>query len=253
MKYNVLYIHSHDTGRYVSPYGYLLPTPNIERLAGESAVFRNAHNAAPTCSPSRAALLTGQAPHSCGQFGLVNRGFELRDRQKHIAGFLAGFGYDTVLAGTQHVASDPATCGYTEILPKSKTDGAVAISAADFLTHRSRDKPFFLDVGFSSTHREFPKLSEPGPVKNLLVPRPYPDVEPIRRDMAEYRESVRIFDECVGTVIDALESAGLKESTIVVCTTDHGIAFPFMKCNLTQHGTGVMLIVGAKGGRLFGV
>ncbi len=84
-KPNIVYIHSHDTGRYIQPYGHAVPTPNLQKLAEQGVLFRDAHNAAPTCSPSRAALLTGQAPHSCGQFGLVNRGFQLRDREKHIA------------------------------------------------------------------------------------------------------------------------------------------------------------------------
>ena len=68
---NIVYIHSHDTGRYVQPYGFSVPTPKIQRLAEEGVVFRQAFSVAPTCSPSRAALLTGQVPHSCGQFGLV--------------------------------------------------------------------------------------------------------------------------------------------------------------------------------------
>ena len=82
---NILYIHSHDTGRYVQPYGYAIPTPNIQKLAEEGILFRQAYCASPMCSPSRAALLTGQSPHSCGQFGLVNCGFPLRDTEKHLA------------------------------------------------------------------------------------------------------------------------------------------------------------------------
>ena len=63
---NIVYLHSHDTGRYVEPYGYGIRTPNIQRLAEQGLLFRQAHNAAPTCSPSRAALLTGMCPHSAG-------------------------------------------------------------------------------------------------------------------------------------------------------------------------------------------
>src|SRR6476661_7603420 len=63
---NILYLHSHDTGRYIQPYGYAVRTPNLQRLAEESILFRQAFDAAPTCSPSRAALLTGQCPHKNG-------------------------------------------------------------------------------------------------------------------------------------------------------------------------------------------
>jgi len=56
---NILYLHSHDTGRYIQPYGHAVPTPNMQKLAEEGVLFRKAFCAGPTCSPSRAALLTG--------------------------------------------------------------------------------------------------------------------------------------------------------------------------------------------------
>jgi N-sulfoglucosamine sulfohydrolase len=52
----------------------------------------------------------------------------------------------------------------------------------------------------------------------------------------------------MGQVLDALEEAGLAANTLVICTTDHGLAFPGMKCNLTDHGIGVMLILRGPGG-----
>src|SRR3712207_9288111 len=78
---NILYVHSHDTGRCVRPYGYAVRTPNIQRLAEEGVIFRKAFCAAPTCSGSRACLLTGQYAHSNGMVGLAHRGFSLKDRK----------------------------------------------------------------------------------------------------------------------------------------------------------------------------
>jgi len=57
---NILYLHSHDTGRYVQPYGEPVPMPNVQALADQGILFREAFCAAPTCSASRACLLTGQ-------------------------------------------------------------------------------------------------------------------------------------------------------------------------------------------------
>ncbi len=74
---NILYIHSHDTGRYVEPYGYAVRTPRIQRLAEEGVVFRNCFSAAPACAPSRATLLTGQCPHRNGMLGLPQMGWRL--------------------------------------------------------------------------------------------------------------------------------------------------------------------------------
>ena len=70
---NILYIHSHDTGRCIQPYGHAVPTPNLQELAEQGVLFRQAFSMAPTCSPSRAALLTGQCPHSAGMLGLAGR------------------------------------------------------------------------------------------------------------------------------------------------------------------------------------
>ena len=81
---NVIYINSHDTGRYIQPYGYAVRTPNLQRLAEQGVMFRQAYNAGPTCSPSRAALVTGQCPHSCGMTGLAHRGFALKDYSHHL-------------------------------------------------------------------------------------------------------------------------------------------------------------------------
>jgi arylsulfatase A-like enzyme len=244
-KPNILYLHSHDTGRYIQPYGHAVPTPNLQRLAEEGVLFRQAYNAAPTCSPSRAALLTGQAPHSCGQYGLVNRGFELRDRHKHLAHTLRATGYHTALTGVHHVVRDPLTCGYDRWLQAPSREAMdIAGRAIEFLT-APPDRPFFLAVGFFETHRRFP---EPGPEEDpgyTLPPAPLPDTSETRRDMAAYKASARILDGAMGAVLDALEAKSLAENTLVICTTDHGLAFPGMKCTLSDGGTGVMLILRA--------
>ncbi|MFL5903661.1 MAG: sulfatase-like hydrolase/transferase, partial [Solirubrobacteraceae bacterium] len=96
---NIVYIHSHDTGRYVQPYGRQVVTPNIQRLADQGLLFRNAFSAAPSCSPSRAALLTGRWPHCNGMNGLAHRGFALDDPSQHIVNTLKGAGYWTAMVG----------------------------------------------------------------------------------------------------------------------------------------------------------
>jgi arylsulfatase A-like enzyme len=66
--------------------------------------------------------------------------------------------------------------------------------------------------------------------------------------MAAYKTSVRALDQAIGSVIDALDASGLAQDTLIICTTDHGLAFPGIKCNLTDHGIGVMLIMRGPGG-----
>ncbi|MEO6803739.1 MAG: sulfatase [Granulicella sp.] len=242
---NILYLHSHDSGRYFSPYGHNTPTPNLARLARQGVLFRQTHTAAPTCSPSRAALLTGQCPHRSGMLGLAHLGWSLNDYSQHILYTLRKHGYRSTLAGLQHVAAKTEQIGYDEILPhKSNSARDVAPVAVDFLKKKPK-QPFFLDAGFFETHREYPE-----PVDNpnyIQPPAPMLDNPETRRDMAGFHASARVLDRGVGQILDALDAAGLAENTLVISTTDHGIAFPNMKCNLRDTGTGISMILRGPG------
>ena len=243
---DVIYLHSHDTGRHVQPYGHAVQTPRIHQLAEHGLLFRSAFCAAPTCSPSRAALLTGQWAHCSGMLGLAHRGFSLADPRRHLARVLADAGYHTVLAGIQHVGTDDRELGYLQVLDTDSNSAAeVAPAAAEFLRNPP-DRPFFLDAGFFETHLPFPEPRDDG--RHCRPPAPLPDVPEVRADMAGFRESVRLLDDGVGIVLDALERSGRGRETLVVCTTDHGLPLPAMKCNLTDHGTGVMLVMRGPGG-----
>jgi arylsulfatase A-like enzyme len=245
---NVLYIHTHDIGRYVSPYGYDMPTPNIQQLAEEGVLFRQSFCANPTCSASRSTLLTGLYPHNNGMTGLAHRGWSLNDYGQHIVHTLKDAGYETVLSGVQHVASHQEgepwkTIGYDKYLGNVGAED----EAAEYLESKPAE-PFFLAVGFSDPHREFEEVNERDDPRYCRPPRPMPDTPETREDMARLMASTRTMDAKMGVVFDALERSGLADRTLVICTTDHGIAFPAMKCNLTDHGIGVMLIMRGPGG-----
>lgn len=237
---NIIYLHSHDTGRYVQPYGYGVPTPNIQRLAEGGVLFRQTFCAAPTCSASRAALLTGQFAHSAGMTGLVNRGWELNDYRKHLLHTLADAGYHTVLGGLQHLHRDRTHLGFQQIIApeQSARVADVAPIVANFLKN-APEAPFFLDVGFFETHRDFPQ-ADPAAARYVRPPAPLPDRPETRQDMADFIKMAGDLDWGVGLILDALDEAGLAENTLVIQTTDHGLAFPAMKCNLTDHGLGVL-------------
>lgn len=246
---NILYLHSHDTGRYIQPYGYDVPTPNLQKLASEGMLFRHAFDAAPTCSPSRASLLTGCCPHANGMLGLAHRGFAMNDYKQHMLHTLRPSGYRSALIGVQHIAKDPKVIGYDEIVETHGTHVAQVAPAAVRFLKQTPKQPFFLDVGFFETHREF---HEPGPREDerfTQPPAPIGDTPEARRDMAAFKASARVLDEGVGDILNALEASGLAKNTLVISTTDHGIAFPAMKCNLTVHGTGISLIM--RGSDLF--
>lgn len=243
---NILYLHSHDTGRYIQPYGYAVPTPNLQHLAEEGVLFRQAFCCNPTCSASRASLLTGQCAHSAGMLGLAHRGFSLRDYSQHLLHTLRPAGYESALAGIQHIAHDARQIGYDQILT---TDPWMADTAAvAYLESRGASaSPFFLSVGLFETHREFPERDPRDDPRYCRPPGPLPDTPETRRDMAAYSTSARRMDERIGRVLEALRRLDLYESTIIVSTTDHGLAFPGMKCTLHDSGLGVMMILRAPG------
>jgi arylsulfatase A-like enzyme len=242
-------------GRYCQPYGFAVPTPTIQRLAERGVLFRQAHCSAPTCSASRAALLTGQSAHSSGMLGLAHRGWRLHDYRQHILHTLRSAGYHSALAGVQHIAGSQGAStediGYDEIVPYHGRDDAVAAAAANWLKYgRPDDKPWFLSAGFFATHRAFtePDPSRPGEdPRYVRPPLPLPDNASTRHDMAAYNRHAAWTDRSYAAVLQALVDSGQAENTLVICTTDHGIAFPHMKCNLTDHGTGVTLIMAGPG------
>ncbi|HVF10837.1 MAG TPA: sulfatase [Abditibacteriaceae bacterium] len=242
---NILYIHSHDTGRYIEPYGHLVPTPRLQRLARAGVLFRQAFCAAPTCSPSRAALLTGQWPHSAGMLGLAHRnfGFALDDYSRHLLHTLRAAGYSSTLIGTQHIAKDAEVIGYDDIVPVPGNHARHVVPATVQWLQNAPLQPLFLDVGFSETHRSFHQPSPSEDAGYCMPPAPLPDTPEIRQDMAAFKASARVLDEAIGNILDALELNGLLDNTLIIYTTDHGIAFPAMKCNVTDHGLGVALIM----------
>lgn len=251
---NVLYLHSHDTGRYVQPYGHAVPTPHLQKFAEQGVLFRRAFSGAPTCSPSRAALLTGQTAHGSGMLGLAHRGFSLTNPQRHLANYLRGHGYSTTLCNVQHeaAAGNVPSLGYERILKTQSNKGPhTAAAAVDFLNSKPAG-PFFLSCGFFETHREFPVAGPKDDPRYTLPPATLPDHPSIRQDMANFKASARVLDESMGAILEALARNGLEENTLVVLTTDHGISFPGMKCNLTDHGFGVMLMMRGPGGFLGG-
>lgn len=282
---NILYLHSHDTGRYVEPYGYDIPTPNLKRFAEEGMLFRQAFSAAPTCSPSRAALLTGMTPGCNGMWGLAHTdgrggpGYRLNDYSQTIIHALKTLGYTSALAGTQHIVSDQrydpqinaAIIGY-DLLLKSRTEQAIGHVAPCFDCVRAKDvtdaaiefldnrppQPFFLDVGFVETHLlpdgESRFGYQSGDTSSAALPRSLDDTAETRRDMADYEVAAGVLDEAVGRVLEAVERNGLKDNTLVILTTDHGIPLPGMKGYHTDDGLGVMLMIrgpfGFSGGKV---
>ena len=150
-------------------------------LADQGVLFREAFCAAPTCSGSRASLLTGQHCHNNGMLGLAHRGWELNDYGQHWIHALRGAGYRSTLIGEQHISVDPGVIGYDEVLPvaSTRTEEVVPLTI-ESLREAPRDRPWFMSVGFFETHRDF---SAPTSVRDTLYSLPpanLPDIAATR-------------------------------------------------------------------------
>lgn len=259
---NLLYINTHDTGIMISPYGFNIPTDSLQELAAQSALFTNAFCASPTCSPSRASLLTGLYPHQNGMLGLAQRGFELKDNEFHLANHLRKHGFKTCISGIQHeygwyLNKDEEglhALGYDEVLTTDSTqyrredlhlwDHENAKQIVNWLKSETHDKPFMISYGLHSTHRPYPIEILDNLDERYLHPAPgIINNQANRNDQAQYMTTAYYADQNIKLVIDALKENGLADDTIVLFTTDHGLALPFHKCNVTDSGIHVSLML----------
>ncbi|MBT5801239.1 MAG: sulfatase [Gemmatimonadetes bacterium] len=245
---NIVFLHSHNSGRFIEPYGHAVPTPNLMRLARGGALFRRAFSAAPSCSPSRASFLTGEYPHCSGMLGLAHRGFALAHPERHLARVLGGHGYQTAHCGTEHLV--PHQSGtFADAYHCELADTAVAAEAAeavcDYL-HTKSQQPFFLSVGTTETHTPYPEPQpETHPAENpdhCTPPPPFPDTPELRAMAAGYKRSARQMDAGFGAILDALAASGLDANTYVFAFTDHGLQWPLHIGSVGEHGNAAFLI-----------
>lgn len=125
--------------------------------------------------PSRASVLTGLMPHRHGLIGLAHRGFRLRNDVLLLPKLLSQAGYSTHLFGLQHETTwdRVSELGYQHV---HRPDGLSCLKVTplllDFLS-KEPPQPFFVSVGFTETHRPFPKLEQIPP--QVKVPPFLPD------------------------------------------------------------------------------
>ncbi|GAA0663054.1 sulfatase [Natronoarchaeum mannanilyticum] len=262
---NVVLIHAHDLGRYLGCYGTDIDTPAIDEFAENGALFENHFVTAPQCSPSRGSLMTGRHPHVNGLMGLAHGDWELHDDERILPHYLSDAGYETHLFGLQHISQDTDRLRYDHIhsegnlypgvsptVHQANKARNVASVVASFLERGGFDTPFFASVGFFECHRteeETGRFGFHGAQYDFddpeeIQPLPYlPDRRGLRHDLAEMRGMVYAIDDAVGTILDAIEEAELADETVVVFTTEHGIAFPRAKGSCYDAGLEAALVL----------
>lgn len=242
---NILILIPHDLGCFAGCYGDpAAPTPRLDQLAADGVLCEQCFTPCPECSPSRACMYTGYMPHQNGIMGLSNFGWSLQ--KKHLAQHLQDAGYQTHLFGLQHEHQGPASAiGYQQ--HHQGANARVEIVCAELESFLGEDhsnaEPWFACAGFFHVHRPFAKLSDSQFASDdVHVPDWLPDHEVVRMDLARFYQDISELDTAVGNVLDALDSSGQRDNTLVLFTTDHGAAFPGAKASLYDPGIQVPLI-----------
>ena len=214
-------------------------TPNFDRIAREGVLFTHAFTAAPSCTPSRAALLTGQAVHRLEEGGNLH-GF-LPARYAVYPDLFEQIGYAVGFTGKGWGPGrfEPGGRGRNPA-------GPVFTSFDDFMERRAKGSAFSFWFGSNDPHRPY----EPGSgakaglrSEHVEVPPFLPDAPAVRNDLLDYYFEVQRFDRDLGRLIDALERAGELDNTIIIVTADNGMPFPRAKANVYDAGARVPLAI----------
>jgi N-sulfoglucosamine sulfohydrolase len=232
---NILYCLADDwSWPHAGAYGdHVIRTPTFDRLARQGILFNNCFSAAPSCTPSRAAMLTGQYPHRLEEgsclWGFLSKKFPVYPDLLEKAGYTVGctrkgWGPGNFKDG-----------GFTR-----NPAGPEFRNFAEFLKTVPEDKPFCFWFGSYDPHRPYKAgvgASSGLKTDGVIVPPFWPDNPAVRNDVLDYYWAVERFDREVGQLLAQLDQAGRLDNTIVVVTGDNGWPFPRCKANLYDGGT----------------
>ncbi len=266
---NILFAISDDqsffhTGFAGSPF---VNTPGFDRIAREGVYFTHCYAGSPGCAPSRSALITGRHHWQNEQAGqhasswmkkyvpfideLEANGYRLGRTGKGVAPFqYARNKNDSLWRRTNAAGIEYSEIRFPENSGLPPADGIATLdyfaNFKYFLKNVRQDEPFFFWYGGHEPHRKFEKGSWKKMGKKLSevkVPKFLPDTEEIRGDLLDYAVEIEWFDQQLVKMLNYLESIHELDNTIVIVTSDNGMAFPRAKANSYEYGAHVPLAI----------
>ena len=289
---NIVFAFADDWGRYASAYAAhqppgglneLISTPNFDRVAAEGALFLNALVPAPSCTPCRSSILSGQYFWQTG-LGAILMGavwdetiptfpLALESAAEYFIGhtykvWSPGMTMNAPMGG-RRTAFNPAGYNFNQFSHwvtdhaadfGGGADGVEQAKQAMYAETRSnvraflnavpQNQPFCYWWGPTNTHRTWQRGSgqalwgiEPDELTGRM-PKFLPDVHDVREDAADYLGECLATDAGLGIVLEELEQFGHLDNTLLVVSGDHGIpGMPRAKCNLYDIGCEVALAV----------
>ena len=290
-KPNILFAFADDWGRHASVYAEMdgpgtvndvFKTTNFDLIAKSGVLFNNAYVNAPSCTPCRSSILSGQHFWRTGR-GAILQGAVwdesiptwplLLEKNGYHIGYTwkvwsPGSPKDAPFGGNRNAYSSAGFSfnGFSQTATKLISKGMTVEEAKEellkqvrenFLSMLSKSKegqPFAYWFGPTNVHRKWIKGSgmnlwgiSADSLKGKLPPF-LPDVHTVREDFSDYLGEVKGFDLALGVLIEELKKVGLYDNTIIAISGDHGPAgFPYGKCNLYDFGTRVSLALSGPG------
>ncbi len=227
----------------------VVKTPNIDHLAQQGVRFTNAFCAAPSCTPARASMLTGQdiwrLEEGANLWGTLPSKFQVYTDMLEEAGYLVGYqgkgwgpgnykagGWDRNPAGDQYDSFE------------------------EFYNKREKGQPFTYWFSSRNPHRPYELSAKEAGIDlaSIRVPAYLPDTNIVKRDMADYYAEVQGFDKEIAPFIQFLKEKGEMENTMIIICSDNGWQMPRGLANLYEFGTKIPMIITMperfKGGRV---
>jgi N-sulfoglucosamine sulfohydrolase len=244
---------------HISAYGCkFVSTPNIDRVAKEGILFGNCYTAAPTCTASRAALLTGKYPwqleEGCQLWGLLPSKYKVYPDILEEAGYWVGLtnkGWGPGSLEASGRTRNPAGPSFDrfkcEPLTNKMNRNDYPANFEDFMNQKPDDQPFCFWFGAKEPHRDYETGSGlkygSHKLEDVEVPDYLPDCPEVRSDFLDYALEVERYDRDLGQMIELLEARGELENTIILVTGDNGNPFPRAKATVYQNGCHVPLAI----------
>jgi len=270
---NIIFIVTDDEGQTLGCYGDpVAATPNIDKVARDGTVFRNAFATTASCSASRSVIMSGLHNHSNGQYGHQHHYHKFASFHNVVSlalpRVLQRAGYRTAHIGKYHVAPEEVYRFETYLKGNQRNAVQMAETCREFLTNQSDSRPFFLYFATADPHRsgatdDTSKLElKPNLFGNKPHHRAYPGVEEVlfdpskipvpsflpdtaetREELAQYYQSCARIDQGIGRLLTILQDANLYDKTLLVFTSDHGMAFSGAKTTVYDPGLRVPFVV----------
>ncbi|MDR0870248.1 MAG: sulfatase [Planctomycetaceae bacterium] len=215
----------------------VVQTPNIDQLAKNGVRFTHAFCAAPSCSPARAAMLTGrdiwQLEDAANLYGPLQVKFQTYTDLLEKSGYACG------MSGKGWGPGNFRDGG------RSRNPGGEKYqNFQEFLTKTKTGQPWTFWFSSREPHRPYPDgTGEKQRLDRMIVPPYLPDSEEVRKDIDDYYTAVEQFDTEVGEIIGQLKTAGQYENTVIVVCSDNGWQMPRGLANLYDSGMRVPLIM----------